>query len=234
MSLTQKGGSNSDSNSFLSLDIKGGKMVQKMTEQDYENKVEGVTKRDFTNPSTGESGVAYELEHTNLTGFITEAKFVDLEFGQLFKLTVEKDGEKAILSFKTGADNYFVDFLKKIPNVDLTKEVNIAGAYDFTSTNKAGREKRYVGVTIKQGGEKIKGAYWDGKKSPKGYPKMEEANPDSDDWQIFFKVEAKYLKKQFIEKILPNIVPVEPSAAPVTKEQPVPQKEVADDDDLPF
>lgn len=229
MSLTKKGSSSGSSNSFLSLDIKGGKMVQKMTEQDFENGVEGVTKREFTNPSTGKKGVAYELEHTDLTGFITEAKFVDLEFGQLLKLSIEKGGEKAVLNLKTGADNYFVDFLKKIPNVDLTKEVTIAGAYDFTSPNKAGKEKRWVGITIKQGGEKLKSAYWNGKSSPKGYPKMEEANPDSDDWQIFFKVEAKYLKKQFVEKVVPNIVPIDTSS----KEQTPPQPPV-EDDEPPF
>lgn len=218
MSLTKEVGSGSGNTLFLS--IKAGNLVQSAEEGQEKAVARSWKDKD------GNEGVSYEILHKDLTGFITGISTKQGKYGEDLEIFLEKDGSKAKLTIKVDS-RYFADFAKKVPNLDLTKEVTM-NAFDFKPE---GRDKNITGVSLKQGGESIKNAYWDGKKNVKGYPVMEEDAPDSDDWKLHFLKERKYLKKKLA---LIEIPKVDTGAAPIAKEQAAPQPEAAEDDDLPF
>lgn len=217
MSLTKEVGSGLSNTLFLS--IKAGNLVQS-AEEGQEKAVARAWK-----DKEGNEGVSYEILHKDLTAFITDISVKQGKFGEDLEIFLEKDGSKAKLTIKVDS-RYFADFAKKAPSLDFSKEVTI-NAFDFKPE---GRDKNITGVSLKQGGESIKNAYWDGKKNVKGYPVMEEENPDSDDWKLHFLKERKYLKKKLSLIEIPKI---NTDSVTVKKETSTPQPKEAGDD-LPF
>lgn len=220
MGLVTKVGEGSSNTLYLT--IKAGNIVQTVDEN-HEGAVERVWEKD------DKKGIAYEVPYKNLTGYITSLELKQGKFGEDLRIGVLNGGDKAVLTVKVDS-RFFADFAKKAPNIDFTKEV-VLDVFDFVPK---GKDKPSVGFTIKQGGEKIGNAYYDyeKKKSPKGYPVMEEEKPDSDDWKLFFLQERKYLKKKLALLELPTDLR-HIDSEPVVEEEAT-KKEPLFDDDLPL
>lgn len=214
----------------LYLSVVGGNMVESSKEG-----VKGAVKREYET-SDGKKGVKYEILHKNLVGRITEVEFKDGSFGEQALIKFQNGKEKAIVTVTTSS-KYFTDFAKKLPNVDLSKDVTF-NVYDFES--KEGKQQ--TGVSITQEGVKVKGAYWDSetKKSLKGFPnvsKSERADMDSDDWKMFFIKVKKFLKKEVLGITFPTYEYTDDSGSAGVDEgqdssEGLGQEE--EDDDLPF
>ncbi len=189
---------------ILYLTVVGGNMVQaKINGEPVSQDTHGAISRTYKNDE-GETITKWELQHSNLTGFITSLDFKESPYGEQFSITIQNGNDIAKLTMNTSS-KYFSDFGKKLPNIDLEKEI-IINTYDFESENDEGVLKRHTGVSITQDNVKIKNAYWDGKKTLKGFPSVSDKDRksyDSDDWKMFFIKIKKFLKKQ-IESIEVN------------------------------
>lgn len=219
MGMTTK----SEGGNTLYLSVIGGNMLQASTEDNPEAK-----KRDYET-SDGKKGTKYEIEHRNLTGNVVGMNFNDGKFGEEFSIVLQSGDEKAQLTVPTSGE-YFADFAKKLPNIDLTKPITI-NPYEMDKDN--GKKNR--GMSIKQGGEKIANAYWDGKKSLKGMPevsKEDRKDYDSDDWKMHFIKIKKFLKKKVEAVDIPAYQVVDTAKAETT--QNAPKADSPDVDDLPF
>ena len=101
---------------------------------------------------------------------------------------------------------YFTAFAKKLPNVNVDEEITL-NSFDFTT--KDGKQLR--GLDIKQNGEKMTDAYWDGKKALRGIPEVSKADAkgyDKDDWKLHFIKIKKFLKAE-VQKVELSTVNVE-------------------------
>ena len=76
-------------------------------------------------------------------------------YGESLNVDVDINGVDFTLQFKTDS-SYGMDFMEKIPGVDLTQRMNIRG-YDFEDD----KGKRRRGLSIEQDGEKIDGYFYD-------------------------------------------------------------------------
>ena len=133
---------------------------------------EGAVKRDYET-SDGKAGTKYELVYGELTGKIDDVSFFDSNYGKLLQITVtDGDEEPVIISVGTSG-NFGTDLLKKLPNIDLKKEVTFA-PYSFKD-EKTSKPKR--GVAITQDGKKIESFYYDAKKKANkhDFPEIDEA-----------------------------------------------------------
>jgi hypothetical protein len=139
------------------------------------------------------------------------------------------DGEVISMIIDSG---YAIDFMKKLPNIDLGKDV-ILNAYSWIPP---GKLKLRKGITIIQNGEKIKNFFWDGTNNLNGLPEREKeiSAMTTDDWKIFFIKEKQFLKN-YIEA---NIVPKLQWTAKGTAENYEPTEEYVEEtspvDDIPF
>lgn len=223
MSLTTK----RQTANVLYLTIAQGRMVEKSTEDNPE-----AVKREYTTKD-GKTGVKYEIQHANLTGHIIGLDFRDTEFGEQFVITITAGGEQAKLSMPTDS-NYFTDFAKRLPGIDLDREVTL-NPYELEKDN----GKTAKGISVKQGNEKIMNAYWDGKKATNGMPSVSKKDAkeyDSDDWKMYFMKVKKFLKTEVQGIKLPDPALVSDIQVPTKEEA---EQVMADDyevgdDDLPF
>lgn len=148
----------------------------------------GAVKREYET-SDGKKGVKFELVYTSLIGKIKSVSFFEGDFGKQISLRVQDDSDEYTLSI--GVEQPFAeDLMKKLPAVDLTKEVEIA-PYDFEDEN----GKRRRGITLKQNGEAIKNFFYDGEKTVNGIPAPEGDVDmyDKEDWKVHFIKVRKFL-----------------------------------------
>lgn len=161
----------------------------------------------------GTKGFKYELVYNNLRGHINDIGFKPGEYGNQLLIVID-DVTLAVSMESKFAD----DILKKLPNVDLSKDVNFV-PYAFEDN---GKEKK--GVSIYQDLGDVKAAkltnfFYDSatKKSKDGYPEFpseeERKKMDKDDWKIFFIGCRKFLQKYTEENVIPKLEPKEISAA---------------------
>lgn len=159
---------------------------------------EGAVKREYET-STGEKGVKYELVFNTLVGHVTGVAFHDGDFGKLLQLTVNDGKGDMILSLST-ATNFGEDVMKKLPNIDFTKECSFS---PFSFTNEKGKSVK--GVSIVQEGEKIKNFFQSTdpeiKEPINGYPKAkgDTTKYSKDKWKIYF-LEAREFLTEYIEE----------------------------------
>lgn len=131
-----------------------------------------------------------ELVFDEVIGKITKMSFEDGDFGKNLQLEIDADG---VISLST-ASNFGEDMMKKLPAIDLSKEVKLV-PYSFED---GGKSKK--GITVYQDDVKIDSYYWDKmeKKSINGIPEPEgdTSKFDSDDWKMHFMVVRKFLIKE--------------------------------------
>lgn len=168
---------------------------------------EGAVKREYET-STGEKGIKFELVFSKLIGKVTNVAFFDGDFGKLIQLTVNDGQGDMILSLST-ATNFGEDVMKKLPNIDFTKDCEFA-PYSFTNE----KGKAVKGISITQDGEKIKNFFQSENTDPignnsepiNGYPKAkgDTTKFSKDRWKIFFLEAREFLVNYIDENIVKN------------------------------
>lgn len=155
----------------------------------------------------------WDIPHDYLFGTITGISFYEGQTndGKKFKsLNVyldpdEDTGEEPVVSMNVSSREA-QDFLSRLPNVDLTKEVRLQ-AYEF-------KDKGSRGISIRQkdddGNFTVKienffvesGAEGEPRKFHNGYP--EPSEEDKKDWPYYFAGVAKFLQKYTEDNVIPS------------------------------
>lgn len=157
---------------------------------------EGAVLREYET-SDGKKGEKWELVYSAVKATITGISFQTGEYGEQVQLALT-DGEDEITLSQGCATPFGEDILKKLPNVDLTKEVIIR---PFAFEGDDGKTIR--GVEIKQGDKKLSNYFWDAesKKALHGYPESDGNKDDKDDWKIHFLKARKFLVNYVKENV---------------------------------
>ena len=140
-----------------------------------------------------------ELVHDSVSGLLTNIAFENGDFGTSLHVTLDDDG---IIAMST-ASSFGEDFMKKLPNIDLKKEIKLA-PYAFEAEDGKNRK----GITVYQDNVKIESFYFD-KDKKKGINGIPEADGDttkfkSDDWKLHFLVVRKFLVAETTKLALAN------------------------------
>ncbi len=139
-----------------------------------------------------------EKHFESITGKINNIAFVETEFGTLLQLTLVddfiEDSEPDTLSINTSTE-YAKDIMKKLPNVDLTKQVTFK-PFCFTPEGKT-EDNKVKGVTLTQEGTKVEKYFVynpETKTTSNGFPnpdaKIQEIKSDmkrKEEWKRYFK-----------------------------------------------
>ncbi len=176
-------------------------------------------RREYTNPKTKEEGVAYERVFKALYGIISDISFTEntLKDGTVLKsinivLGEDEAGIAQIVSVGTNS-RFASDFLKKLPAIDLSRPVCLM-PYDFEP--KDGGPRR-VGISITHQNPDtdtfdvkiqnffVKAEEKDGKMTYTNLHGLPEATEeDREDWEFFYKKEAKFLINYAKTHIIPQ------------------------------
>lgn len=163
-------------------------------------------RRDWETPD-GKKGTKYERHVQGLFGFITNVQFFDGDYGRTVQITLDpdEDGVSPQISLNTSSREG-TDFLRKLPNVNLKKEVKLS-PYSFNDD--AGLERR--GLTIYQQDEadnfsvKILDFYRDFEKKENinGMPNPPKSNDEmtKNAWKAYFLTVDDFLVEN-IQKIV--------------------------------
>lgn len=155
----------------------------------------------------GTKGTKFERVYQELSGKILSAQFYDGDFGRSLILQFNDGGEEDIALSMNTTSNFAEDFMKKMPNIDFTKEVTVK-PYNFTDD----RNKLRKGVTVIQDNKKIGNYFSDGEKALHGFPEVEvDKKYDKDDWKIYFIKTRKFLMEFVETNIFPLINSLTPS-----------------------
>jgi hypothetical protein len=122
-----------------------------------------------------------------------------------------------------------MDLMKKLPNIDFTKEVVIA-PYSFEDDNK----KTKKGITLMQGENKIKSFFLDEKGlAINDFPvaQKEIAEMKKDDWTIYFINVTNFLKEYTQNNIVPKVEEARQTNIYSFDEEKVEEMSI---DDIPF
>lgn len=175
-------------------------------------------RREYTNPKTSEEGVAYERAFKFLVGVITDIVFSEnsLKDGTVLRslnitLGEDENGLSQIISIPVDG-RYATDFLKRLPKIDLTKEVRLT-PYDFEKDG-----PRRVGISVAQRDDAdnftltVDGDYFTKMEEVNGEKKYtnlhgfpEATEEDASDWAFYFKGVNKFLVKYTKENIIPKL-----------------------------
>jgi hypothetical protein len=151
----------------------------------------GAIRREYET-SDKKKGVKWELVYGSLTGKLTDVQFRSGDYGKQLSICI-KDKENYYVSMPYKS-RYAIDLMKKLPNIDLSKDIEII-PFDFKNE----KDKTVKGITVMQDGEKIQNHFWnevEKKENLHEFPQVEKdyQEMDSDDWQIYFTNVAKFLE----------------------------------------
>lgn len=178
------------------LSVAFGKIRQKQTDdgKKVDENTPGAVKR-----QTQSGADSYAIEHDFVSGKIEKIFYKEsTEYQNTFEVVISDGVENLQISFVEDS-RFCFDFMKKLPNIDLSKEVKIT-AYDF---NDRQTNKRKSGISIEQGGQKITSYYEKKDENGKwtmlhGFPSPEGTDfKDKDETKIYFIKVKKFLKAQF-------------------------------------
>lgn len=139
----------------ISADAKLRKVVPAGTPGAVERTYE--TKEKEADGVTFKKATKIEKLYESVSGVIKNIAFVDTEYGTLLQVTVVDQflNDEEVLSMST-SQSFAQDFMKKLPNIDLTKEV-ILKPFAFTPE---GGKRELKGMTITQDGQKIDKSFY--------------------------------------------------------------------------
>lgn len=196
-------GSNDGGSERTFLSVGFGKLRQKtLSSKERVNELtNGAVKRE-----THQGKESWAIEYNYVSGIIESIKHKeDAQYGDSFEVTVADGPEKYQISFPDDSRFWF-DFMKKLPNISLRKDVKIS-VYDFESKER----KRIVGCSIEQDGIKVKSFYDkqgdDGKwSSLYGYPSGKDVDwKDKDEVKVYNIRVKKFLYNEFLNRIQPDL-----------------------------
>jgi len=220
------------------LSIIGGRLKQKV-----DAATEGAEERIYEDKE-GNDQSKFELTHKNITGKLVGFDFDKKDFGVTMLEIIIIDDQGVFTQIGTPDNSrYASDFMEKLPNIDLTKDI-VFNTYDFEAKNKkTGKVQRKTGVSIIQGKDsagdplKINTAYFDfDKMEPlRGLPQVdkEEADDyDTDDWKMYYLTKKKFLVKETKKIFNKHLKTLD---AKVEEVKATTKKQVdSEPDDLPF
>jgi hypothetical protein len=167
---------------------------------------EGSVRREYET-SDGKKGVKHELIAQAISGKITNIALYESEFGKNIQIFF---GDDVIVSLSTSS-NFGEDFMKKLPNINLDKEVKLA-PYSFED---AETKKNKRGITVYQDNVKITDYYHvkdgDTWTETNGYPKIpaKSKNWSKDEWKLYFMNARIFLTEELQKNKLFNAVKVD-------------------------
>lgn len=168
-------------------------------------------RRDWTSADGARSGTKYERHVKALRGYIEDIQFRDGEYGmQVYVMLDEnEDGSKPVIAMQTSSREA-EDFLKKLPAINLLKEVRLR---PFNFEGDSGDEVR--GMEVLQEDEfgefsvKIKNYFRDAEKKENinGYPSPEgdTESYSKDDWKLYFLTARKFLVGYTRDTMAPKV-----------------------------
>lgn len=175
----------------------------------------------------GTEGSKWELLYKEISNVhIKDVAFEDSDFGENVLVTLAGEDYEVVWAENTGS-NFGTDFLKKLPNIDITKLVSIK-PYSFEDEN--GKDKR--GVTVFQS-DKITDFFYDGEKKLHGFPewpKEDYKEMSKDDWKMYF-LQVKMFLTDYTKK---NIVPKFTAGVPNYTDSAMKYPESINPEDIPF
>jgi hypothetical protein len=198
-------------------------------------------RRDWKSADGKTSGTKYERIVTSLIGYIEDIQFFDGTYGMEINVAFDRseDGYKPVMALKLSSREG-EDFLKKLPNLDLTKEVRVR-PYNFTGRDD--EEVRGIEVTQQDpSGEfnvKIVNYFYDPeqKVETNGFlsPEGDTSFYSKDDWKIYFMLTRKFLKTYTEKEMCPKIgqAVIDRGAGVVEKQTHDPSAGEAHPDEIP-
>lgn len=177
-----------ESKKFLSV-LSDGKFHQTVSEG-----TNGAVVRNYEDKE-GNKKTKHELIFDSVSGMITKISFEDGDYGK--NLNIELDGD-GVISLNTSS-SFGEDVMKKLPNIDLNKEVEFK-PFSF----KDDKDKLIKGVTLIQDDKKLTNYYYDieTKKVINNMPEFEGKKTDNDDWKIYFMQVRKFLIQEINNKFI--------------------------------
>lgn len=134
----------------------------------------------------------YEVLDDFISGRITGMELRKGDYGWELLLNVRDVDESYQIQIQTN-NQYFTTFANKLPNINLNQDVHLE-PYAFNDKEKkkpSGEPRRVIGMTVKQGGEKIMGVY--GKDNPipgLTFPR----GGDDEDIKMYYMQEEKFYR----------------------------------------
>ena len=181
---------------------------------------EGAPKAEKREWSIGnKSGIKWEYKYDYLTGrikkvFVKENKF---ENGNVKVLNINVFDNGETISLQTPlTSNFAIDFLKRLPNVDFTKDVKII---PYNLTTEEGKQRK--GVAIHQGEVKHANFFYDPdtKMNLHNFPEVDETDRYEDwYWKSYFGKVSSFLARFLEDRIIPLIEESNAEEAPQYEE----------------
>lgn len=182
-----------------------------------------------------QGGVSYQLHDDYLDGRIIGFDERIVEFGNLRRkmlvvLVLGASGTMHRVEIKRG-DQYWSNFLKRLPNVDLSKPVRL---WPYMIEDDG---KKNIGVSIKQGGQKVLQAFT--RENPGNLPNpVEEIDDNTGEIRLNWSMHNRYLEDVVLEDAKKRLVALGPVADPQEAVGAAPVDVVPtegdENDDMPF
>lgn len=190
----------SESKTYLSILGSDGQIHQTVEEG-----VEGAVKREYET-SDGKTGEKWELKFSSFTGFIIDVKFFEGDFGANILIDLKDEDDNEYTLAISASSTFGEQFMMKLPNLDLTKEV-LLKPYSFPDKKNAG--KRIRGLKLVQDDEPVLDyftEYDEVKKTFKtlhGMPSPDKKKTTtSEKWKLYFAIRREWLMDYLIENEL--------------------------------
>lgn len=196
----------------------------------------------FVEYTNSKGNVSYRQYVNNVSGKIVRAYLVDGNYGQVFNLTLEDNGQRYVIQFPV-TDSAFYALARSIKNIDVTKEVK------FSLYESKSNDKSYQAVLITYPNEKdsegkeVKVAW--GEELPKAVYNEKLKKWIFDALQIEALTRAEdFIKENGLDSYQNNNsneetsekeeAPKKEETKPVAKKETAPIVEEESEDDLPF
>lgn len=159
----------------------------------------GSVRREYEDKDTKETKVKFEMVYNAIDGLIGDITVMKGKFGDQIIVPI-KDGDDVLTLALSTSSNFGEDFMKKLPNINLSKPVLLT-PFSFDSD----KGKLIRGVDVRQdfdldqlnSGNKIPSNYYDpvAKKNINGFPSPDgdTRNFSTDDWKVYFITARKFL-----------------------------------------
>lgn len=189
---------------------------------------QGAIRREYET-SDNKKGVKYELVYASLSGKLTSVRFHESDYGKQISIGI-KDDQLYVVQLPLKS-RYGIDLMKKLPNVDLSKQVELS-PFDFEDEN----GKSIKGISIKQDNEKVKNHFYNEttkKQDLYDFPQPENGGQDydSDDWQAYFNGVAKFLQNFVTANVVAKLEGIELKSDDTLPEEPTDEISA---EDIPF
>lgn len=150
-------------------------------------------------------GSKWELVYNNIVGHIESIDFFSGDYGKQIHVKISDQDEDVIWA-QDVSSQFTEDFLKKLPNVDLSRPVKLV---PFAFTTETGKLKK--GITLYQGDTKVTNFFYDGVKNVNGYPDPEKpgAEMENDDWKVYFIKARQFLVDYTAKNVIPKLETVQ-------------------------